>query len=160
MTSPNGNGAPPNGAAHTTIASPPKFDPTAMTSLWISSSAGLMRASEILRRGMTEVARLEAELGQQYVQRTIGAMQTPVFGMKPDQLMRAQIDQATQNVDSLVTAMRKIADAFRHTIEESSQALFDGAPKPAAEQSFVASIHIDDPVVRRKPAAAEPIPAG
>jgi len=107
-----------------------------------------------------QIKLLEAELGQQYVQRTIGAMQTPVFGMKPDQLMRAQVDQATQNVDSLVTAMRKIADAFRHTIEESSQALFDGAPKPAAEQSFAASIHIDDPVVRRKPAAAEPIAAG
>lgn len=162
MTSPNGNGAALNGALPTASALQPKFDLAAVTTFWMSSSARLMRSSEILMRGMTEVGRLEAELGQQYLQRSMSALQTPVLGTKPDQLARTQMDHAMQNVDGLVTTMRKIADQFRHTIEASTQALFEVSTPAAPAQSLAASIHIDDPIVRRKPVqgAAEPTLAG
>lgn len=162
MTSPNGNGAGLNGALPTASTFQSRFDPTAETIFWMTSSARLIRSSEILMRGMTEVGRLEAELGQQYLQRSMGALQTPELGTKPDKLARAQMDYAMQNVEGLVTTARQIADQFRHTIEASTLALFEVSAPAAPAQSLAASIHIDDPVVRRKPAqaAAEPTLAG
>jgi hypothetical protein len=53
--------------------------------------------------------------------------------------------------------MRKMSDQFRLTIEESTQALFDMPATRAPAQSLAASIHITDPVVKRRAApAAEP----
>ncbi len=156
MTNSNGNGAASNGAA-SNGAMPPlgvttaKFDTTAMTTFWMSGSARLMRSSEIFMRGMTAVARLEAELGQQVLQRGMAAFRMPGLGVKPEELARTQIDQTMLDVESLMTTMRSIADEFRHTINDSTQALFD-VPSTAPEPSFAASIHIEDPVPRRRPA--------
>jgi hypothetical protein len=61
-----------------------------------------------------------------------------------------------QDVESLIVTMRKIADEFRHAINESTQALLD-IPNPEQEQSLVSSIHIDDPAIRRKPAQSAPV---
>jgi len=83
----------------------------------------------------------------------MGTLQTSVLGMKPDQLMRTQIDQIMQNVDGLNTTVRKIADEFWHTITGSTQALFDVSGSPSA-QSLGTPTDVDDTVVKRKPAPA------
>jgi len=83
----------------------------------------------------------------------MGTLQTSVLGMKPDQLMRTQIDQIMQDVDGLNTTVRKIADEFWHTITGSTQALFHVSAS-SSKQSHGASIHVDDTVVKRKPAPA------
>jgi hypothetical protein len=151
MTSPNGiDAAIPNTAIQ------PKFDVSAMATFWMSNAARVMRSSEIFMRGIGEVTRLEAELGQQYWQRSLGELQMQALVTKPDQLARTRIDQTMQDVESLIVTMRKIADEFRHAINESTQALLD-VPRPEQEQSLVASIHIDDPVIRRKPAQSAPV---
>jgi hypothetical protein len=148
MTNANGNGAMPH-----TRAAQPSFDPAAGMALWMSSTARLMRAGGIFMRGMTEVTRLEAELGQQYMQRGMAAMQSAASGAKPGQLGRTQIDQAMQDVDGLITTMRKITDQVRHMLGESTQALLDVADQ-AAELSPAAAVH-DDPSAARKRTQAE-----
>ncbi len=153
MISSNGNGAAANRGMPATSENQPKFDVSAMATFWTSSSARLTRSSEILMRGMTELAWLETKLGQQCLQRAIGTLQTPALGMQPDQLMRTQIDQTLQDVDGLSTTMRKIADQFWHTITGSTQALFDVSGSPST-QSLGTSIDVDDTVVKRKPAPA------
>ncbi len=155
MTSPNGKAA-LNDPTPATNEMQTRFDPAAVTAFWMSSSARMMRSSAILMQGMTEVARLEATLGQQCLQRSMSALHGSVHGAKPDQMARMEVDEAMQNVDSLITTMRKISDQFRHTLWGSTHALFDNAAA-VSEPSFAASIHVDDPVVKRKsaPAAAE-----
>jgi hypothetical protein len=151
MMIPNGNGAAVNGAMPTPTVIPSKFDTTAMTTFWMSGSARLMRSSEVFMRGMTAVAKLEAELGQQYMQRAMAALQTFGLGAMPDQRARAQIDQTMLGLNSLITTMLKIADEFRQTVNESTQALFD-VSSPGPQQSLAASIHIDDPAAKGKQA--------
>jgi hypothetical protein len=145
MTSPNGN----TGA--TLI--PNKLDTAAVTEFWLSSSARLMRSSEVFMRGMAAVGRLEAELGQEFLNRRMASFQATGLHVKPDERVRAQIGQTVEEFDSLVTGLRKIADEFRHTLNDSTQALFDVAAPPPA-QSMAASIHIDEPPFKRKPAPA------
>ncbi len=154
MTNPTGNGAASNGATPAAGMMTAAFDPAAVTSFWMSSSARMMRSGEIMVRGMTEVARLEAELGQQYLQHSLSVLQTPVLSARPDQLARTQADHAMQNVEVLLNTMRKMSDQFRQTIEESTQALFDMPATRAPAQSLAASIHITDPVVKRRAASA------
>jgi hypothetical protein len=158
MTNANGNGAAANGAMHAMSTLQPKFDAAAMTAFWMSGSARLMRSSEVFMRGMTEVARLEAELGQQFLQRGMIGLRTASLGAKPDQFARAEIDQAALDVDSLITTMRKIADEFRHTIHESTQALFDVAG-PQREQSVAASVHSEETAAKRRPAPGASAPS-
>jgi hypothetical protein len=155
MTSPNGDGAVPNAAMPPTSVIQATFDPAAVATFWMSSSARLMRSAEIFMRGMTEIGRLEAAFGQQYLQRGMTALHTPALGTKPDELTRSQIDQTMHDVETLITTMRKIADELRHTINDSTQALFD-ISSPGPEPCLSAAIHIDDPVVKRKPT---PVPA-
>ncbi len=148
MTSSNGIGAAASNAGPVTSAIRPTFDMTAVTAFWMSGSARLMRSSEVFMRGMTAVARLEAELGQQFLQRGMIAMQTTALETKPDQAARGQFDPALLDVGGLITTMRKITEEFQQTISDSTQALLD-VSTPAQQQSVAASIHIGDPIVRR-----------
>ncbi len=148
MSSSNGNAR----AAGASLI-PDKLDAAAVTEFWLSGSARLMRSGEVFMRGMAAVGRLEAELGQELLHRRMARFQTPSLTAKPDERVRAQIDQTVQEFDSLVEGLRKIADEFRHTINDSTQALFE-AKNPAPQQSMAASIHIDEPSFKRKPAPA------
>jgi hypothetical protein len=157
MTNESTNGTIINGAAHASSANPsaPPFDTAAITTMWMSSAARLMRANEIFMRGMSDVARMEAELGQHILQRGMGVLQTSKLGARPEQVMRTQMDQTMLTVDHLITSMRQIADEFRHTVGESTQALFD-VSHAAQVPSAAASVHADSALVKSTSGATTP----
>jgi hypothetical protein len=130
-----------------------KFDPAAITAFWQSSVARLMRSGEVFRRGMTEVARLETELGQHLLQRGMAGFKPLALGGEPEERVRAQFDHATQEFESLITSLRKIADESRNAYSDATLALFETA-SPAAHQFPPAAPKIAEPVIKPRPNAA------
>jgi hypothetical protein len=140
-------------AAQTSTLSTVKLDPAAVASFWQSSMARLMRSSEIFRRGMTEVARLETELGQQLLQRGMVGFKPPALGGEPEARVREQFDQATQEFESLIISLRRIADESRTAYSDATLALFETS-SPAKDQFPPAAPHVDEPLIKPRPNAA------
>lgn len=130
-----------------------KFDAAAVTAFWQSSAARLMRSSEVFMRGMGHVARLETELGQQLLQRGMAGLKTPAFGGELQARAREQSSHVTQEFESLIVSLRKIADESRNTCSDATLALFEAA-SPAVPPAPPAAPHIDAPVIKPKPNAA------
>lgn len=115
----------------------PKFDPAAVAAFWQSSSARLMRSTEVFIRGMVGVARLEAELGQQLLQRGVVGHKTPSSSAAEEQA-GAQAGQATQEFEKIIAGLRKIGEESRNTCREATFALF-GAPGSAPSHADLQS---------------------
>ena len=144
MSNSTANGAASKSSIFSDGPAPATFDAAAVTALWRSHATRWMRSSQVLMRGMAEVARLEGELGRNLLQVAMAGIKTPSFGGKPGERAREQLSVAAQEFAGLIASLRKISDESRNVCNEATLALFDGA-SPAA--------HLSEPVV---PHAAEP----
>jgi hypothetical protein len=152
MTSNSENGAASNGAMPPDGVSRPGFDPASVTQFWLSSGARLTRSGEAVWRGVTAIARLEAEFVQHVLQRGMAGLQPPGLGTRPDAFLRARLEETGLAAERLIATMGKIGDECRETMSEVAEALFEGAG-PAAPPSPAAA-----PVVWRQPAAVAAAP--
>jgi hypothetical protein len=132
------SGAKPMGAMSKT------FDAGAVVAFWHDSAARLMRSNELFMRGMSEVARLEAELGQHLLERGMAGLKAPTSGGKPEERARTQLGEATAAYESLLTNLRKIADESRKACHDATLALFDEA-RPAAAAAMADVPHVGEP---------------
>ena len=158
MSNLNGNGTAQNGSAPHFTLTPPNFDAGAVAAFWQSSAARLLRSSEVFMRGMAEVARLEAELGQQLLQRGMAGLKIPPQGEALEERARAQLGHASHEFESLIASLRKIGDESRSAYRDATLALFDTG-SPAGPKNSSAGRHIDDPVIKPKPAPHAASPA-
>jgi hypothetical protein len=128
-----------------------KFDGAAITAFWQSGATRWMRSSEILMRGMAEVARLEGELGRNLLQVAMAGMKTPSFAGKPEERARDQLGTATHEFAGFVTSLRKITEESRKSCKDATLALFE-AGSPAAHPSEPVVPHTAEPLTKGKPA--------
>jgi len=147
MSDPNEIGAKPNGNTFPASFAAPKFDPAAVSAFWQSSAARLMRSSEIFMHGMAEVARLEAEIGQQLLQRVMGNLKAPATDAKPEERAQEQLNQAMQACESLITRLRNMANKSWHVCNDATMALFETGYR---SEALPPALHMNEPILQGK----------
>jgi hypothetical protein len=131
MSSSTTNGAASDSGIFSKGLTAAKIDAAAVTAFWQSGATRWLRSSEIIMRGMAQVARLEGELGRNLLQLALAGMKTPAVAGKPEEGAHAQLDTATQEFAGLITSLRKIVEESRNICNAATLALFE-AGSPAA----------------------------
>jgi hypothetical protein len=124
MSQTNGNGRPNGGARE-------KFEPEIVWRYLKHSASRLMRANELMMRGMMNMAKRQMELGQELMQHRMSALRGQ-DGEKPAGYVRVQAQQNLGSVKRVIAGLHDVTEDLTNCFNQATQSLFEDADEVAA----------------------------
>jgi hypothetical protein len=88
----------------------------------------MMRANELIMRGMMGVAKKQMELGKDLLQHRLSTLQSPRAGENltaTASLVKAHTEQARKEMERMTAGMREVTEDVRNCFSDAAKSLFE-----------------------------------
>jgi hypothetical protein len=103
-----------------------KFEPAAVLRFWQLSATRMMRANELMMRGMMGIAKKQMELGQELLQHRLATLQSTQTGetlTATASFARVHTEHNRKEMERVVAGMREATDDLKTCFSTATKAL-------------------------------------
>jgi hypothetical protein len=104
-----------------------KFKPDAVLRVWQLSATRMMRANELMMRGLMDVAKKQMEFGQELLQSRLATMQSTQTGetlTSTTSFAKAHAETNREEIQRMVASTREVTDDLKKCFKGATKVLF------------------------------------